>query len=133
MQYHDSCAYSATKAHKINHSFQPNCEWTHADHPCFGRIPAVRTIQVWPFIRCVDITSTSALSIDRLVSIFMSMLQCVQVVGITLSSPCVTVHPPWRILHLGLLYFIVSVDLKAGKIVSRGNQTQDHMYAELAC
>jgi hypothetical protein len=45
-QYQHSSAYSATKAHKINHSFQPNCEWVHADHPCYGRIPAVRTIQV---------------------------------------------------------------------------------------
>jgi len=72
----------------------------------------------------IDITSTSALSGDRLVSIFMSTLQCVQVVGITLSNPCVTVRPPWRILCPGLLYFILSVDLKAGKFVSRGIQTR---------
>ena len=58
----------------------------------------------------VDITSTSALSFDSLVSIFMSMLKCVQVVGITWSSPCVTLCPhlqifcpPWRILRRGLL------------------------------
>ena len=81
---------------------------------------------------CVDIMSTSALSRDSLVSILMSTLQCIQVVGITLSSPCVYVCPPWQILRLGLLYFIVSVDMKAGKIVSRGNRTQDHRYAEHA-
>ena len=68
----------------------------------------------------------------RLVSIFMSTLQCVQVVGITLSSSCMTVRPPWQILLPGLLYFNVNFHLKAGKIVSRGNRTQDHRYAEHA-
>ncbi len=53
------------------------------------------------------------MSTDSLVSIFMSTLQCVQVVGIT----CVTVCPPWRILRPGLVYFALSVNLKTGKIV----------------
>ena len=44
-----------------------------------------------------------------------------------------TVRPPWRILRPGLLNFMLSVDLKAGKIASRGIQTQDHQFAELPC
>jgi len=44
-----------------------------------------------------------------------------------------TVHPPWRISHPGLLYFILSVDLKAGKIVLRGARTLVHQYASQAC
>ena len=72
------------------------------------------------FKGCVDITSMSALSSDHLVSIFMSTLQFAQLVGITLSNPCVTVHTPWQILRPGLLYFILSVDLKAGKLSQEG-------------
>ena len=34
--------YSATLAHKVNHSFNPNCEWVHAMHPCYGKIPAIQ-------------------------------------------------------------------------------------------
>ena len=54
LQFQHSSAYSATKAHKINHNFRPNCEWTHADHPCYGRVPAVRTIQVYTYIYIED-------------------------------------------------------------------------------
>ena len=83
-------------------------------------------------VGCVDITSTSPLSSDHLVSIFMSTLQCVQVVGITLSNPYVTDHPPWQILRPSLLYFILSVDVKAGKIVLRGIRTLVHQQAKQA-
>ena len=30
--------YSATLAHKANHSFSPNCIWSRIDHPRFGLI-----------------------------------------------------------------------------------------------
>lgn len=36
--------YSSTSGHKINHSFNPNCDWADAVHPCYERIPAIRTI-----------------------------------------------------------------------------------------
>ena len=84
----------------------------------FHQTPNFQTIYYSQW--CVDIMSTSALSSDHLVSIFMSTLQCVKVVGIILSNPCVTVHPPWQILRPGLLYFIISVVLKERKIFSRG-------------
>ena len=29
----------------MNHSFNPNCEWRHAVHPCYGKIPAIATIK----------------------------------------------------------------------------------------
>ena len=29
-------------AHKINHSFSPNCTWDNAEHPVYGLVPAVR-------------------------------------------------------------------------------------------
>ena len=47
VQYQSSANYSSTLAHKINHSFKPNCDWVHSVHPCYGRIPAVQTIQVF--------------------------------------------------------------------------------------
>jgi len=37
--------YTATLAHKVNHSFSPNCEWVHVLHPCFGKIPAIQTME----------------------------------------------------------------------------------------
>lgn len=43
-KYQSSLDYSSTLAHKLNHSFSPNCEWADAQHPCYGRIPAARTI-----------------------------------------------------------------------------------------
>ena len=43
-----------------------------------------------------------------------------------------TVHPPWRILRPGLLYFILSVNVRAGKIVSRGIRTLVHQHAKQA-
>jgi len=43
--YQQSTNYVASLAHKLNHSFTPNCEWINADHPVFGFVPAVATIQ----------------------------------------------------------------------------------------
>ena len=37
-------AYCATLAHKTNHSFQPNAQFTVFDHPKFGLIPCIATI-----------------------------------------------------------------------------------------
>ena len=31
--------YSATSAHKLNHSFSPNCGWDNVYHPCLGLVP----------------------------------------------------------------------------------------------
>jgi histone-lysine N-methyltransferase SETD7 len=42
VQYQSSADYCASLAHKMNHSFTPNCEWDNAEHPVFGLIPAVR-------------------------------------------------------------------------------------------
>jgi len=44
-QYHSYNSYRATLAHKLNHSFTPNCCWTNADHPCFGFVPSVSTME----------------------------------------------------------------------------------------
>ena len=38
-------SYSSTWGHKACHSFAPNCEYSWAIHPRFGRIRAVRTIR----------------------------------------------------------------------------------------
>lgn len=35
--------YSATLAHKVNHSFFPNCRFSDFAHPRFGRILCVKT------------------------------------------------------------------------------------------
>ena len=43
-QLQASHRYSATLGHKINHSFRPNCVWATALHPCYGRVPAVKTL-----------------------------------------------------------------------------------------
>ena len=37
-------SYRATLAHKINHSFDPNCEFWEVTHPVFGYIPCVRAL-----------------------------------------------------------------------------------------
>lgn len=42
-QYQSTEHYTSTLAHKTNHSFKPNCDWVHAQHPCYGKIPAVCT------------------------------------------------------------------------------------------
>merc|ERR1719186_90839 len=42
-KYHSSHNYSSTLGHKANHSFVPNCDFTTALHPCYGRVPALRT------------------------------------------------------------------------------------------
>ena len=34
--------YSSTLAHKVNHSFKANCDWVHAEHPCYAKIPVSR-------------------------------------------------------------------------------------------
>ena len=38
-RYHSYAAYSATSAHKLNHSFTPNCSWSNIWHPCLGLVP----------------------------------------------------------------------------------------------
>lgn len=35
--------YTATLAHKTNHSFRANCQFTNFWHPCYGLLPAVVT------------------------------------------------------------------------------------------
>ena len=37
--------YKASLAHKINHSFDPNCRWGVINHPTFGRVPRVVTMK----------------------------------------------------------------------------------------
>jgi len=44
-QYHSYDNYQASLAHKLNHSFTPNCTWATADHPCFGFVPSVVAIE----------------------------------------------------------------------------------------
>ncbi len=41
----DVSRYCATLGHKANHSFRPNCCYVVVDHPRFGRIPALKTLQ----------------------------------------------------------------------------------------
>ena len=38
--------YRASLGHKIQHSFDPNCEFWEIFHPVFGLIPCIRTLQV---------------------------------------------------------------------------------------
>ena len=40
-QFHSSENYTSTLAHKLNHSFIANCEWSNAEHPCYGLVPSV--------------------------------------------------------------------------------------------
>ena len=42
-QYRATENYCATVAHKINHSFNPNCRFSKYIHPMFGPIPCVIT------------------------------------------------------------------------------------------
>ena len=44
-ELHSYSAYTATTAHKLNHSFTPNCCWTNAVHPCYGLVPSVTTLE----------------------------------------------------------------------------------------
>lgn len=44
-KYHTSEGYTATLGHKMNHSFVPNCRWSNMDHPCYGLIPAILTLE----------------------------------------------------------------------------------------
>ena len=37
--YRSYCQYSASLAHKLNHSFSPNCDWDNVYHPCLGLVP----------------------------------------------------------------------------------------------
>lgn len=37
--------YSASLGHKANHSFDPNCKYDRFEHPRFGQIKCIRTIQ----------------------------------------------------------------------------------------
>jgi len=43
--FHLTTQYSATLAHKANHSFTPNCEWTLFEHPRFGLIRALTSVK----------------------------------------------------------------------------------------
>ena len=38
-EYHAYSAYSSTSAHKLNHSFKPNCSWINSQHPAYGLVP----------------------------------------------------------------------------------------------
>ena len=38
-EYHSYSAYNSTSAHKLNHSFKPNCAWTNFQHPAYGLVP----------------------------------------------------------------------------------------------
>ena len=38
-EYHAYSAYSSTSAHKLNHSFKPNCSWVNSQHPAYGFVP----------------------------------------------------------------------------------------------
>jgi len=42
-EFHASENYTSTLAHKLNHSFIANCEWSNAEHPCYGLVPSVTT------------------------------------------------------------------------------------------
>ena len=44
-EYHSWSQYKASSAHKLNHSFTPNCSWGKAFHPCLGVVPSVVTIE----------------------------------------------------------------------------------------
>lgn len=45
-EYHAYSAYSSTSAHKLNHSFTPNCSWINAQHPAYGFVPCVTTLEM---------------------------------------------------------------------------------------
>lgn len=45
-EYHAYSAYSSTSAHKLNHSFKPNCSWVNSQHPAYGFVPSVSTIEM---------------------------------------------------------------------------------------
>ena len=47
-EYRSLDKYCATLAHKINHSFNPNCRFGKFHHPIFGPIPSVITTQFIP-------------------------------------------------------------------------------------
>ena len=55
-QFHASENYTSTLAHKLNHSFIANCEWSNAEHPCYGLVPSVTT--------CLDVTEGQELTIN---------------------------------------------------------------------
>merc|ERR1711962_1715451 len=42
-EYCSTDNYTSTLAHKINHSFRPNCRWANIEHPCYGLVPCVHT------------------------------------------------------------------------------------------
>lgn len=44
-EFHSYSQYSSTSAHKLNHSFKPNCTWSNAQHPSYGFVPSVVTIE----------------------------------------------------------------------------------------
>ena len=42
-KFQSSSTYIATVAHKMNHSFSCNCEFSDMDHPVYGYIPCTVT------------------------------------------------------------------------------------------
>ena len=56
IQFHASENYTSTLAHKLNHSFIANCEWSNAEHPCYGLVPSVTT--------CLDVLEGQELTIN---------------------------------------------------------------------
>ena len=44
-QYRSLKNYCATLAHKTNHSFDPNAKFFLFDHPRFGKVPAIKTLE----------------------------------------------------------------------------------------
>jgi len=55
-EFHASENYTSTLAHKLNHSFIANCEWSNAEHPCYGLVPSVTT--------CLDVLEGQELTIN---------------------------------------------------------------------
>ena len=62
--------YRATRGHKINHSFAPNCKWDTVRHPVFGRIPRIVTlkrVEVGEELTChYMIDMTEAVKVDSM-------------------------------------------------------------------
>jgi len=61
-EYRSLKNYCATLAHKTNHSFEPNAKFVLFDHPRFGKVPAVETIQ--PVQKDEELTVSYEYSLD---------------------------------------------------------------------
>ena len=71
--------YRATLAHKINHSFNPNCGWDTIQHPVFGKIPSVVALadiergSIYSvFLSCYDLPFPPQNDLDFFIVILMS-------------------------------------------------------------